>query len=194
MSNPLPFSRGTSQISSAQLGIVVLFVSLSMLFGGALVAFLWVRLTNTDWRGGLPGLPLGMGACTALLLGVSGSMHWALAAVRENRVQTLLKALRLGLCFAGAFLFVQAINWRAMSAAEMAPHGSTLYPFTFFMLTGLHAAHVVFGLVPHLVVMRRASEQAYSSSQHQGVRFCAQYWDYLGVVWIVLTLALWAFT
>jgi cytochrome c oxidase subunit III len=194
MANSALFTRDRERLGTAQLGIVVLFVSLSMLFGGALVALVWVRFANPEWRGGLPGLPLGMLACSALLLGLSGAMHWALAAVRENRSQTLRTALRLALCFAGAFLFVQSINWRAMSAAEMAPHAATLYPFTFFLLTGLHAAHVLGGLVAHLLVMRRAAEQAYSSSHHDGLRFCAQYWDYLGAVWLVLALALWALT
>jgi cytochrome c oxidase subunit III len=194
MSNRLPFWRGPERRSRSELGIAVLFVSLSMLFGGALVAYVWIRLASSDWRGGLPGLPLGMLASSALIVGLSGAMHWALFAVRKNRTQALQAGLRLALIFAISFLLVQLINWRAMSAAELAPHASTLYPFTFFLLTGLHAAHVLGGIVPHLFVMRRAADHAYSSSRHDGVRFCTQYWDYLGAVWLVLAIVLWVLT
>jgi cytochrome c oxidase subunit 3 len=66
----------------------------------------------------------------------------------------------------------------------------SLYPYTFYMLTGLHAAHVVGGLVPLTLVMSRARRREYSSSSHEGVQLCVHYWHYLGVVWLVLFSAL----
>ncbi len=190
----MPSVRDAARIDRNQLGILVFFVSLSVLFGAALLAYVLTRLANPVWRAGLPGLPLGMVASTAFVLGLTASMHWALAAVRENRIATLHMALRLALCFAIAFLAAQTLNWRAMSQAEIAPHTTTLYPFTFFFLTGLHALHVLGGLVAHFVVMRRAADQAYTSSRHAGVRFCTQYWDYLGAVWLVLAAVMWILT
>ena len=68
-------------------------------------------------------------------------------------------------------------------------HGSdpyARYAFTFYWLTALHAAHVVGGFVPLGIVIARARRRQYSSSRYEGVRLCKQYWDYLGVVWIVL--------
>ncbi len=54
------------------------------------------------------------------------------------------------------------------------------------MLTGLHALHVIGGFVPLLVVLGKAKRREYSSSNHEGVKLCAQYWDYLGVIWTIL--------
>ena len=73
-----------------------------------------------------------------------------------------------------------------MSAATTATDARTLYGFTFYMLTGLHAVHVVAGFVPLGVILNKAKRREYSSSNHEGVKLCTQYWDYLGVVWCVL--------
>jgi cytochrome c oxidase subunit 3 len=62
----------------------------------------------------------------------------------------------------------------------------TLFAFTFYLLTGLHAAHVLGGFVPLGIVLHRAGEREYSSSRYDGVRFCVWYWHYLGVIWLVL--------
>jgi heme/copper-type cytochrome/quinol oxidase subunit 3 len=121
-------------------------------------------------------------------------MHWALRAARDNRRETLKKALWLALAFAIAFLVGQSLNWRSMAHAELAAQEKTLYPFTFYLLTGLHALHVVGGFVPHAIVMSQAARSEYSSSRLEGLKFCAQYWDFLGAVWLVLLTTLWAFT
>jgi cytochrome c oxidase subunit 3 len=182
------------RVSAAQLGIVVFFFSLGVLFAASLVAYVITRNASADWRAGMPGLPLGLLGSTALIFGLSASMHWGLSAIRNNRTQTLKRALGLALVFAFAFLLGQLMNWRTMAHAEVAAQTKTLYPFTFFLLTGLHALHVIGGFVPHAIVMSRAARLQYSSSRHDGVRFCAQYWDFLGVVWLVLFLTLWLFT
>jgi cytochrome c oxidase subunit 3 len=165
----------------------VLFGSISMLFGASIVGYLITRSQNDIWRtASMPGLPLGLLASTGLLLGLSISMHRALRAVRENRFERLQRSLLLALLFAIAFVLGQALNWRAMSAATTATDARTLYGFTFYMLTGLHAVHVVAGFVPLGVLLNKAKRREYSSSNHEGVKLCTQYWDYLGVVWGVL--------
>ncbi len=88
-----------------------------------------------------------------------------------------------------AFLIVQAFNWYAILEANTAVK-STIYGFTFFVLTGLHALHVIGGIVPIWVVTRRANTGRYSAKDHDGVRLCAYYWHFLGVVWIILFVAL----
>ena len=73
-----------------------------------------------------------------------------------------------------------------MYRATIATDARTLYGFTFYMLTGLHALHVIGGFVPLVIVLNKAKGREYSSSNHEGVKLCAQYWDYLGVIWLCL--------
>ena len=176
-----------SSVSAKQLLMIALFGTLSMLFGASVVGYLITRSQNDVWKtASMPGLPLGLVASTILLAGLSIAMHVALRAVRQNRFETLQRALTVALLLGLAFVVGQAENWRSMYAAAIATDARTLYAFTFYMLTGLHAAHVIGGFVPLGIVLGKTRRREYSSSNHEGVKLCAQYWDYLGIVWLIL--------
>jgi cytochrome c oxidase subunit III len=173
-------------VSARQLGVWVFFGCLTVLFSGTIIAYLVTRMQSPVWRTAqMPGLPIGLWGSTVLLVGVSASMHWSLRSVHKNGFDSLTKALWLSLGFAAAFLAGQALNWTQMEPGLAAPTKS-LYVFTFYMLTGLHALHVLGGFVPLGLVISRAHRREYSSSRHEGLRFCVQYWDFLFVVWLVL--------
>jgi len=178
------------RVSTRQLGLWVLFVSLSVLFTASLVAYFVTRSNNTVWRTPeMPGLPPGLFGSTAMLIGLSGSMWRAMKDVAKNRTETLIRDLWLAFAFAFAFLVGQSMNWAVMAKA-FRDGEPTMYPFTFYFLTGLHAAHVLGGFVPLGIVIGRAHRRRYSSSEHEGLALCRQYWDYLLVVWLVLMTAL----
>ena len=174
-------------ISPKQLAMLCLFGSLTMLFGASIVGYLITRSQNDIWKTAtMPGLPLGLIVSTLLLAALSVAMHRALRAVRENGFERLQRSLMLALFLGVAFVMAQALNWRVMFAATTATDARTLYGFTFYMLTGLHALHVLAGFVPLHVALNKAKRREYSSSNHEGIKLCTQYWDYLGVVWCVL--------
>jgi len=174
-------------VSPKQLAMIVLFGTLTMLFGASVVGYLITRSQNDVWKtASMPGLPLGLVASSILLAALSIAMHVALRAVRQNRFEALQRALIVALLLGLAFVVGQAENWRSMYAAAIATDARTLYAFTFYMLTGLHAVHVIGGFVPLLVVLGKAKRREYSSSNHEGVKLCGQYWDYLGMIWLIL--------
>jgi cytochrome c oxidase subunit 3 len=169
----------------------VLFGSLSMLFGASIVGYLITRSQNVVWKtASMPGLPIGLLGSTALIAGLSVAMHRALRAVRENRFEALQRALSVALLVGVAFVAGQVLNWRSMYAATIASEARTLYGFTFYMLTGLHAVHVLAGFIPLSLVLHKARRREYSSSNYEGLKLCAQYWDYLALVWLVLLAVL----
>ena len=179
------------RMSPAQLALVVLFVSMTVLFGASLIAYLLTRAQNPVWRTPeMPHLPLGLLASTAFLSALSIFMHRAVRAARDNRNEGLLRELQFALAAGLAFLVCQALNWKSMIPALHGADPYARYAFTFYWLTALHAAHVVGGFVPLGIVIARARRRQYSSSRYEGVRLCKQYWDYLGVVWIVLLATL----
>jgi heme/copper-type cytochrome/quinol oxidase subunit 3 len=127
---------------------------------------------------------------TAILVGLSVFMHRAVGAVRSNRPEALLRELNLAVLCGIAFLVCQSANWQTMIPALHGTDPYARYAFTFYWLTALHAAHVVGGFVPLGIVVARARKRQYSSSRYEGVRLCKQYWDYLGIVWLVLLATL----
>ncbi len=178
------------RMSTAQLGMIAVLVSLGVLFTASLVALAVTRSANHVWRTpDMPPLPRGLFASTALLLGAGVSLEWARRSVRANRHDRLESALWLALAFGIAFLAGQTLNWATLRGF-FGPGARTLYAFTFYLLTGLHAAHVAGGLVPLGIAIGRARRRELSSSRHEGLSLCIQYWHFLGVVWLVLLTAL----
>lgn len=175
------------KMSSEQLLVILGFVTIGVLFTASLVAYVVTRLQAHVFRPeASPGLPAGLIGSTIMIFGVSLSMHSAYRSVVENRQESLRRSLWLGLAFAVAFVVGQGLNWLHMYREQTAFAQPTLFEFTFYLLTGLHAVHVLAGFVPLGVVIGRASQREYSSSRSDGVRFCVWYWHYLGAIWLVL--------
>jgi cytochrome c oxidase subunit 3 len=175
------------RMSPERLLVILAFVVIGVLFAGTLVAYAVTRMQVRLWRpANSPGLPFGLFGSTLMLAGLSASMQRALVTIRANREDAFRKALWVALLFAVAFVVGQGINWTSMARSQAGLPRATLFAFTFYLLTGLHAAHVIGGLVPLSIVIRRAREREYSSSRYEGVRFCVWYWHYLGAIWLVL--------
>jgi cytochrome c oxidase subunit 3 len=172
------------------LGLWILLLSLSVLFAASVVGYLAVRLRAPVWPPpGMPGLPPGLWASTAVLVACSVFLHRAVRSARTDRQDALRRSLAIAFALGILFLLLQAANWMQLIAREMTPR-SGLYGFTFFVLTGLHAAHVIGGLISLAIVARRAFRGRYSSFFHSGVGYCALYWHFLDGVWIVLFVVL----
>ncbi len=179
--------RRASGTSLGQLGMVVLLVSISVLFVAASIAVLITSYQAQTWRApDRTGLPWGTAASTLVLVVVSWQLQGALNAIRQNRFTDCLRFWRRGAAAAVVFLFVQALNARHLATLEGARAMETLFVFCYDLLVGLHAAHVLGGCVPLGIVHAKLARRDYSSSRHDGLTFCVQYWHYLGVVWLLL--------
>jgi len=182
-----PFFRPSSvPPSRAQLGLIVLLVSISVLFLAACAAVLITRYQIARWEQSEgSAVPGGILASTLLMAGVSFSLHRSVRAVQRNQLSSAGRALRRGGGLALAFVALQALNCRSLLSPDPTPQQS-LYLFSVYLLVGLHAAHVVGGVVPIGIVLGRLGREEYSSSRHEGLKLLAQYWHYLGLAWLVL--------
>lgn len=177
--SPAPPSLGT-------FGMVVFLFALGVLFTASLVAYLFIRARAAAWPPpGSPPLPAGLWASTGIILLCSVSIHTALRSVRRDRQGTLLGALLITLLLGLVFLVSQAVNWYWLMAIQGGVRNS-LYLYTFYCLTGLHALHVIGGLALLVVVSAKAATGRYSPAFYPGVRYAAMYWHFLDVVWLVM--------
>lgn len=187
-SAPLTEARGAS--AAGVFGMKLFLASLGVLMAASLVGYVVVRSRATAWPPpGAPALPKGLWLSTLLVIGISAVMQRALSAARRGQAAALRSGLLGATALAVAFLAVQAFNWSALMRLHTREH-ATLFEFTFYMLTGLHALHVIGGIVPLVVVSRKAIAGAYAPAQHPGVLYCTMYWHFLDVVWIVMFAAL----
>ena len=177
--------RGSEVPGAGTMGITLFLMSLSMLFIGSLVAVVWVRASADRWPPpDAPALPHMLWLSTALLLGCSLAIHSALAAIRRGDEQALRRRLIWTAGLATLFLASQAVGW--FQFYDVAVFESHLYGFSFYVLTGLHAAHVIGGIVALAVVLVMTYRGSYSRAHHTGIRNTAIYWHFLDGVWLVL--------
>lgn len=173
-----------------RLGMRLLLLSLSMLFAASLVGYVVIRSGASAWPPpGMPGFPSGLWVSTALILLASVTIQWAVAAVRRGDQRSLRYGLLATALLGAGFLASQTVNWFVLVAEHLTPKVN-LYGFTFYLLTGLHAAHVVGGLIPLVITTVRAFRGAYTTEFHPGVENVATYWHFLDGVWLVLFVVL----
>jgi cytochrome c oxidase subunit III len=168
-------------------GIGLLVVSLSMLFAASMVALLIVRAQAGAWPPhGMPALPSSLWFSTVIILMASVAVHRAVGAVRRDDRRGLVRNLMATFVIGVLFLAVQSANWVEFYLAIRHTQFLGAYMGMFYFLTGLHAAHVVGGLVPLWVVLRRARAGRYSANYYPGVRYVGIYWHFLDVIWVAL--------
>src|SRR5512135_3586163 len=167
------------KIGTARLGLWLFLLSDSFVFGGLAVArFNLLGLTRLPLNQFL-GL-----AVTSVLLLSSFFMNRAETSMqhgdRRGFTIGMLATLALGLVFVAGVL---GIEWPTAIADGVTPSASAGSAI-FFMMTGMHALHVVTGLIFLGVVLRKGLMGIYSQEKHWGVEAVAVYWHFVDVVWI----------
>jgi cytochrome c oxidase subunit III len=169
-------------------GMIVLILSLSVLFIASMMAFVVMRVqAGPQWAAGMPRVPGTLWFSTAVILSASFTIQRALAGVRRDDQDQLRRYLQLTLIIGILFLLLQTLNWvEFYTAIRRTVRLEGAYLGMFFVLTGLHAAHVIGGFIPLGIVLHRARQRRYSRNFHPGVRYSAIYWHFLDVIWVVL--------
>lgn len=142
-----------------------------------------IRMDYPDWRP-LP-LPFLLWINTALLVLASVVMQWTrVQADRENA-----QYLKIGMVISGlltaAFIAGQLLAWSQLHAEGYALRGNPANAF-FYLLTGVHGAHVLGGLWVWLRATKRAYAEDGISKVRGSVQLCATYWHFLLLVWLVM--------
>ena len=181
-------SSATPPAAFRRMGMWLLLASLGMLFGASLVGFLVLRMRAEQWPPpGTPPLPGGLWVSTGLLIILSLARVMAVRAARSGRLPTLKRMLGVSVLLAGAFLAAQISNWVRMAANNVLPDQS-LFVWFFYLLTILHAAHVLFGLVPMVVVTLRARAGRYTPEDHETIHLVGMYWHFLLITWVAIII------
>jgi len=169
------------------LGMWVFLAALGVLFAAAIVGYLVVRLRAPEWPPpGMPRLPRGLWVTTLVIAACSLAVSRASASIRLGETTRAWRWLVATLGLGFLFLVSQTANWWGLITLNVTARTKNLYAFTFYMLTGLHAAHVIGGLILLGVVAARARRGRYGSGHHAGITYAAMYWHFLGAVWVLL--------
>ena len=190
MTRPLPAQEdprsAPAPLAMGRLGMRLLLLALGMLFAATLSGYLAIRGEAQAWPPpGVPRLPAALWISTVIIVLSSVTAQWAVRGIRRGMQAPLRNGLLLTLLLGVAFLVSQSINWFSLVALHFTAR-TNLYGFLFYLLTGLHAAHVIGGLAPLALVTVRAWRGAYTSTTRSGVEYTVTYWHFLDVVWVIL--------
>lgn len=172
-----------------QLGMALFLVSLSILFAASMVGYVVIRLASpTAPPAGTIRLPAPLWASTAIILVSSATIHYALRSMREDRYLACRNAIITTLLLATAFLCVQAPSLYSLlqTHREHLQAGNVHLYGLVLVLIGLHAAHVVGGVIPLAVITANVLKRRYTPDACIPVACMAMYWHFLDIVWLVM--------
>jgi cytochrome c oxidase subunit 3 len=176
------------KLTTSRMGLWLFLLSDSFIFGG-----LFISRFNLL---GLTHLPLSPDSqyiavtITSVLLLSSFFMNRAEVSMehgdRKGFIVGIVLTILLGLVFLVSVVFVE---WPSAINAGVTP-SSNAAGAIFFIMTGMHAFHVLTGVIFLSIVLRNGARGLYSPEKHWAVESAAVYWHFVDVVWIFFYPAL----
>lgn len=166
------------QLITRRLGLWLFIASESMIF----VALLFTRFYMQGvYRPAELNQVLGLTITTILLISSFAANRAEVLMGQGDRtgfLRSLGITIVLGLIF---LLTVALVEWP--EALHFAPP-STGYGTLFFVITGMHAFHVLTGLLILLIVFLQGWQGRFSAQDYWGVQGGVVYWHFVDVVWV----------
>ena len=153
-----------------------------VLFGLFITAY-FIRADLEDWRP-MPE-PALLWVNTAILFAASIVLQWTHSRLKRGNEAGVKTALLLGAALTLAFVYGQYDAWLQMRAAGYFMYNNPANAF-FYILTGIHALHIVGGLYVWLRAAFRVLSGMPAEKIRLSVELCAVYWHFLLLVWLVV--------
>lgn len=154
-------------------------------FGGLIVSYIVVRLGSAGWSEAAAHLNFAFALVnTFVLLSSSLTMVLAFAAVEERKPKRLRAYLGLTILLGLVFLAIKALEYTGEIREGFTPAAGIFWSF-YYGMTGLHALHVLAGIVVNLILFVAALSDTLRPSEHR-VELAGLYWHFVDIVWIFL--------
>lgn len=174
-------------VSNSRIAIVMLMVAETMLFTTLIGGYIVLRGAGGPWPPpGQPRLPLAVTWVNTFVLFAScWTMTRAWRALGSREPRQLRYALAETAILGSTFLAIQGTEW-----VRLVRYGLTLstsvYGATFYLLIGLHGAHVLAAVGWLAWVVLRFRGDRFTFKNAAVVDLCALYWFYVCGLWAVL--------
>ena len=173
--------RPDTGVSNVMMGVWLFLASEVMLFGALFSAYALLRVAAPAWPSGRQLLSLSSGTInTVLLLALTG-LIWKARAAATDRARVLVLFSTL---LAGTFLGVKVVEYRGEIALGLVPALNTFLAM-YYTLTGLHALHVVGGMIANLWIVA-GIRHAGTAISAQRIQAMSLYWAFVDVIWLLI--------
>jgi cytochrome c oxidase subunit III len=194
------FEEPAQQYEASTLGMWTFLLTEIMFFGGMFAAYtLYRNLYPEAFASTSRYMDVILGGVnTAALICSSLTMVLAVHAARLGRNRMVVIYLLATMFLGAVFLFIKGIEYHHKWVEHLVPgfnfhyenpsfaHNAQILFFLYFMMTGMHALHMIVGegLLATLVVM--ALRKRFSAQWNTPVDMIGLYWHFVDIVWIFL--------
>lgn len=194
------FDDREQQHEAASLGMWIFLGTEIMFFGGLFTGYtIYRNLYTTAFEAGSHLLNARIGAInTAVLIGSSLTMALAVHAAQTGNRKRLMTFLVSTMTLGGVFLYIKFIlEWlheyrdglapglHFTYAGPQASHVALFFCF-YFIMTGVHALHMIVGEGVMAVLLVMAWRGRFSEQSHNHIEIAGLYWHFIDIVWIFL--------
>lgn len=208
------FDTAEQQKESSTVGMWVFLVTEIMFFGGLLLTYFVYRSSYPMeflLASHQLNVPLGT-ANTCVLLVSSLTMAMGVHAAQEGKTKALVRYIIVTMILGASFLVVKGFEYADKFEHHMVPgpsfhfdptHGGSvvvppgalplsnpggpeLFFSIYFVLTGLHAFHMIIGLGIMTWLLIKAKRGRFSPAYYNPVEVVGLYWHFVDIVWIFL--------
>ncbi len=191
MAMDIPYTtdaRPDTGLTNPKLGIWLFLASEVMLFGSLFASYVLLRVGDPRWpdQSTVLSVPLGT-TNTVILIASSVTMVLAWAALRRQQLSRYRLYMGLTLLAGMAFLGVKAFEYSDKFSHGLLPSTNNFLGM-YFTLTGLHALHVIAGMVVNLYLWTLGTRMWGHAPQRftNRVEIAGVYWHFVDLVWIFL--------
>jgi cytochrome c oxidase subunit III len=125
---------------------------------------------------------------TICLLSSSITVHFAVSALRKRNLRNCMLGL-LGTVLLGTiFLITTAREWYHLIHDEGLTIQTNLFGTTYYSLVGLHATHVVVGLILLSIALVCSLRGLVNEEHSEKLEVLSLYWHFVDAVWVVVFL------
>ena len=193
------FESLEKQAHANRFGVWVFLGSESLLFAALFAAYSAYRdLNGSAFALASSHLNIILGTGNTLLL-ITSSFTVALAThyIKKDNKKAVLGLIAVSMLMGMGFLIIKGFEWRADFLEGALPgkyfhlegvpfQGGNLFFTCYFLLTGLHGAHVVIGLGLLLWAAVRVQRGSAYSKYDLPVEIAGLYWHLVDLIWIFL--------
>ena len=130
---------------------------------------------------------------TICLLSSSITVHFAAHALKHNKIRQTSAWLAATVTLGTIFIVWTGMEWHELIYKEGLTIQTNLFGTTYYSLVGLHATHVVIGLLM-LSLSLVFSLLGWQTSKHENrLEVLSLYWHFVDAVWVVVFLVVYVF-
>lgn len=169
-----------------------LLLVVTMTFGGLIAAYVVIATNGVaEWK---PfSLPIQVWISTLLIFASSVTYHLGKTAVDQNEPTAARKWLLATTVIGASFISSQMLLWMSLVKRGFYLSGNPYAGF-FYILTAIHAVHVLGGVIALGCVIVRSWYDTSESTELEYRRHLARsvgwYWHFMGILWLLLVVLL----